>query len=46
VRIVVLASPSLLLNIQGQTHLQPLLELQDDPSYKYHSHASSSFLIA
>jgi len=39
-------NPSLLLNIQGQTHLQLVWELQDDSLYRCHSHASSSFLIS
>jgi hypothetical protein len=39
-------NPSLLLNIQGQTHLQLVWELRDDSLYRCHSHVSSSFLIS
>ena len=42
--IVVLASPSPLLNIQDQTHLEYVIELQMISLYKYYSHVSSSFL--
>jgi hypothetical protein len=43
--IVDLDSLSLHQDIQGQIHLQHLLELPDDFLYKCHSHASSSFSI-